>query len=138
MIQGRVEWIYQDFLKKVAKGRKKTVEQIDAIAQGRVWDGAKAKEIGLVDDLGGLDRAMSAAAKLAGLEKYRTVEFPRTKTAIEQLIEKFDRSTDGDDAIRAYLIRNELGDMYPVYKTLQDFRKNQGIQARLPYEVMIR
>lgn len=138
MIQTRVEWIYQDFLKKVAQGRHKTVEEIDAIAQGRVWAGVKAKEIGLVDDIGGLDRAMASAAKLAGLEKYRTVEYPRTKTGLEQLLEKFDRSNDGDDAIRAYLIRSELGDMYPVYKTLQDFRKNQGIQARLPYEVMIR
>ena len=138
MIQNRVEWIYQDFLKKVAEGRHKTVEQVDAIAQGRVWTGAKAKEIGLVDDIGGLGRAMASAAKLAGLEKYRTVEYPRTKSGWEQLIDKFDRSNDSDDAIRAYLIRSELGDMYPVYKTLRDFRKNQGIQARLPYEVMIR
>ena len=136
MIQGRVDWIYQDFLAKVAKGRHKTPEQINEIAQGRVWPGAKAKEIGLVDDLGGLDRALSAAAKLAGIEKYRITEFPRTKTAFEQLLEKFDRSKDGDDAIRAYLIRSELGDMYPVYKTMQDLRKNQGIQARLPYDLI--
>jgi len=52
------------------------------------------------------------------------------------LLEKFDRSQDGDDAIRAYLIRSELGDMYPVYKTMQDLRKNQGIQARLPYDLI--
>lgn len=138
MIQSRVEWIYQGFLKKVAEGRRKTPEQIDAIAQGRVWTGVKAKEIGLVDDLGGLDRAMSAAAKLAGVEKYRTVEYPRTKTGLEQLLDKFDRNKEDDDAIRAHLIKSELGDMYPVYKTIQDFRKNQGIQARLPFEIMVR
>lgn len=138
MIQSRVEWIYQGFLKKVAEGRRKTPEQIDAIAQGRVWTGVKAKEIGLVDDLGGLDRAMSAAAKLAGVEKYRTVEYPRTKTGLEQLLDKFDRDKEDDDAIRAHLIKSELGDMYPVYKTIQDFRKNQGIQARLPFEIMVR
>lgn len=138
MIQSRVEWIYQGFLKKVAEGRRKTPEQIDAIAQGRVWTGVKAKEIGLVDDLGGLDRAMSAAAKLAGVEKYRTVEYPRTKTGLEQLLDKFDRDKEEDDAIRAHLIKSELGDMYPVYKTIQDFRKNQGIQARLPFEIMVR
>lgn len=137
LIQNRVDWIYQDFLRKVATGRHKTVDEINEIAQGRVWPGAKAKEIGLVDDLGGMDRALSAAAKLAGLEKYRITEFPRTKTAIEQLLEKFDGNKDDDDAIRAYLLRSELGDMYPVYKTIRDMRKNQGIQARLPYDLII-
>ncbi len=137
LIQERVEWIYQDFLEKVAKGRKMTPEAVHEIAQGRVWAGEKAKAIGLVDDMGGLDRAMQAAAKLAGLEKYRTTEFPRTKTGLEQLLEKFDKDRDSDEVIRAWMIRSELGEMYPVYKTLQDMRKNQGIQARLPFELVI-
>jgi len=137
LIQNRVDWIYQGFLEKVATGRHKTTEQINEIAQGRVWPGAKAKEIGLVDDLGGLDRAMAAAAKLGGLTKYRTVEYPRTKTGLEQLIDKLDRSKNKDEEVRAWMIRSELGDLYPVYKTLQDFRRNQGIQARLPYELML-
>ncbi|MBK9336063.1 MAG: signal peptide peptidase SppA [Lewinellaceae bacterium] len=136
MIQERVEWIYQDFLEKVAKGRNMTTEQVDAIAQGRVWAGEKALEIGLVDGMGGLDRALASAAKLAGLEKYRTTEFPRTKTGIEQLVERFDRSSNRDDEIRAWLVRSELGEMYPVYKMLRDARQNQGIQARLPYELI--
>jgi protease-4 len=137
MIQSRVEWIYQDFLAKVAKGRNMTIEQVDAIAQGRVWAGEKALEIGLVDAMGGLDRALASAAKLAGLEKYRATEFPRTKTGIEQLLERFDRSSNKDDEIRAWMVRSELGEMYPVYKMLQDARKNQGIQARLPYELIV-
>ncbi|MEQ1747042.1 MAG: signal peptide peptidase SppA [Saprospiraceae bacterium] len=138
MIQERVEWIYRDFLEKVAKGRKMSVEQVDAIAQGRVWAGKKAREIGLVDDMGGLDRALAAAAKLAGLEKYRTAEFPRTKTGIEQFIEKFDRNSGSDDDVRAWLIRSELGEMYPMYKMLRDARRSQGIQARLPYDLMVK
>lgn len=137
MMQERVEWIYQDFLEKVAKGRNMSVEQVDAIAQGRVWAGNKAREIGLVDDIGGLDRALASAAKLAGLEKYRTTEFPRTKTGLEQLLEKFDRSSNRDDEIRTWLMRSELGDLYPVYQMLRDARKNQGIQARLPYELIV-
>ncbi|MCC6462210.1 MAG: signal peptide peptidase SppA [Saprospiraceae bacterium] len=137
MIQSRVEWVYQDFLQKVAQGRHKTPEQINEIAQGRVWTGVKAKEIGLVDDLGGMDRALSAAAKLANLEKYRITEFPQTKTGLEQLFDKLDRNKNDDDAIQAYLMRSELGDLYPIYKTLQDLRKSQGIQARLPYELMV-
>lgn len=137
MIQERVDWIYQDFLEKVAKGRNMSVEQVDAIAQGRVWPGNKAREIGLVDDIGGLDRALASAAKLAGLEKYRTTEFPRTKTGLEQFIEKFDRSSNRDEEIRTWLMRSELGDLYPVYQMLRDARKNQGIQARLPYELIV-
>lgn len=139
MIQERVEWIYNDFLEKVAKGRKMTVAQVDSIAQGRVWAGNKARQIGLVDAMGNLDRAIASAAKLAKLGKYRTTEYPRTKTGIEQLIEKFDRSgSKSDDEIRAMLIRSELGDMYPVYKMLRDAHRNQGIQARLPYELMVK
>lgn len=137
LIQTRVEAIYQDFLEKVAKGRNMTTEAVNEIAQGRVWAGYKAKEIGLIDEIGGLDRALAAAAKLAKLEKYRTTEYPRAKTGLEQLIEKFDKHSGADDDIRAWLIRSELGDMYPVYKTLQDIRKNQGIQARLPYELIV-
>lgn len=136
MIQGRIEAVYEDFLEKVATGRNKTREQVHEIAQGRVWPGKKAKEIGLVDDIGGLDRALAAAAKLAGVEKYRTTEYPRTKTGIEQLLDQLTRDKDKDDGIKSWLIRSELGEMYPVYKTLRDIRQNKGIQARLPYELI--
>lgn len=136
MIQDRIEDIYEDFLKKVATGRKKTREQVEEIAQGRVWPGKKAKEIGLVDDIGGLDRALAAASKLAGIEKYRTTEYPRTKTGFEQLLDQLTRNKENDDVIKSWLIRSELGEMYPVYKTMRDIRQNKGIQARLPYELI--
>jgi len=137
IIQGRVDAIYEDFLQKVATGRKKSRDQIHEIAQGRVWPGAKAKEIGLVDALGGLDRALASAAKLAGVEKYRTVEYPRTKTGFEQLLEKLTHDDDKDDAIKSWVIRSELGEMYPMYKTMRDMQRNRGIQARLPYELIL-
>ncbi|GAB4489408.1 MAG: signal peptide peptidase SppA [Saprospiraceae bacterium] len=136
MIQERIEAVYEDFLEKVATGRNKTREQVHEIAQGRVWPGKKAKEIGLVDDIGGLDRALAAAAKLAGLEKYRTTEYPRTKTGIEQLLDQLTHDKDKDDVIKSWIVRSELGEMYPVYKTLRDIRQNKGIQARLPYELI--
>jgi protease-4 len=137
MIQERIDAIYEDFLQKVATGRKKTREQVHEIAQGRVWSGAKAKEIGLVDDLGGLDRAIASAAKLAGVEKYRTTEYPRTKTGLEQFIQELTKKDDDDDdAIKTWVIRSELGEMYPVYKTLRDIRNSKGVQARLPYELI--
>lgn len=137
LIQDRVDWIYQDFLGKVAVGRKRSVEQIHEIAQGRVWTAAKAKEIGLVDDLGGLDRAVAAAAKLASIEKYRTSEYPQTKSGIEQFIEQITKKKERDDSIRAWALRQELGDFYPLYKTMQGFRQNNGILFRLPYDLSI-
>jgi protease-4 len=136
MIQAHIEQTYEDFLNKVATGRRKTRDQVHDIAQGRVWPGSKAKEIGLVDDIGGLERALSAAAKLAGLEKYRTTEYPRTQTGIEQFMDRITKGKDRDDAIRGSFIRAELGDMYPLYRTLQNMRRTKGIQARLPYEII--
>lgn len=137
MIQQRIEAVYEDFLNKVATGRHKTRDQIHEIAQGRVWTGTRAKEIGLVDDLGGIERAKAAAAKLAGVEKYRIVEYPRTKKGLEQFIDKLSRKDDEDDTVKAWMIREEMGEMYPVYKTLKDWRKAKGLQARLPYEFSV-
>lgn len=136
LIQNRVDHIYQDFLSKVAQGRKKTPEAINEIAQGRVWTGAKAKELGLVDDLGGMDRALAAAAKLAGIEKYRAAEYPKPQTAMEQFLDKFTKQKDRDDSIKSMLIRQELGEFYPAYKAMRDFRRSKGILARLPFEVI--
>ncbi len=137
IIQASVDQIYEDFLQKVATGRHMTRDQVHEIAQGRVWTGTRAQQIGLVDGIGGLDRAMASAAKLANLEKYRTVEYPRTNKGFEQFVEQFTKKDDDDEGIKAWVVRGELGDMYPVYKTLRDFRKNQGIQARLPYDLVI-
>lgn len=137
VIQQRVDAIYEDFVKKVSEGRRKTPEQVHEIAQGRVWTGIKAKEIGLVDDIGGLDRALAAAAKLSGVEKYRTTEYPRTKSGLEQFLDQIMHKEDRDDDIKNSLIRSELGEYYPVYKSLRDIRNNQGIQARLPFELII-
>jgi len=136
-VQHRIDDVYEDFLHKVATGRHMTRDQVNEIAQGRVWPGTKAKEIGLVDDLGGLDRALAAAAKLGGVEKYRTTEFPRTQTGLQQLIDKLSNKKDRDEEVKAWLIRTEMDDMYPIYKTMRDIRKGQGIQARLPYDIII-
>ncbi len=137
LIQDRVDWIYQDFLGKVAVGRHRTPEQIHEIAQGRVWSAAKAREIGLVDEIGGLDRALAAAAKLANLEKYRTSEYPQTKSGMEQFLDKITNKNDRDDSVRAWAIRQELGEFYPLYKTMQGFRQNNGIMFRMPYELSV-
>lgn len=136
-IQHRIDEVYEDFLHKVSTGRHKTRDEVHEIAQGRVWAGSKAKEIGLVDEMGGLDRALSAAAKLAGVEKYRTTEYPRTQSGLQQFIDQITKKKDRDDAIKSYLMRSELDEMYPVYKTLRDIKNGEGMQMRMPYEIII-
>jgi protease IV len=90
-----------------------------------------------VDEIGGLDRAIASAAKLAGIEKYRTTDYPRTAKGLERFLEKLDKTRKDDDAIQSIIVRRELGDMYPIYKSMRDITRTRGIQARLPYEVMI-
>ena len=136
IIQQRVNDTYEDFLQKVALGRDMTRDQVHEIAQGRVWPGVRAKEIGLVDDLGGLDRAIAAAAKMAGVEKYRTAAYPRTLNGLEQLMERFNKDKNKDD-VKASIIRSELGNLYPLYKAVQELRRSNGILARLPFEIVI-
>ncbi|MFN4081749.1 MAG: signal peptide peptidase SppA [Saprospiraceae bacterium] len=134
MIQAEIDRVYDDFLGRVAKGRNMSVEQVNEIAQGRVWPGRKAKEIGLVDDIAGLDRAVAAAASLAGLEKYYTTEYPRTKTGLQQLLEKIGSDKPKDDEITGYLARRHLSpNNYTLYKEVRDLSRNTGIQARLPW-----
>lgn len=123
--------IYEKFLRRVAEGRGMSRDSVHAVAQGRVWVGPKAKELGLVDEIGGLDRAIALAAELAGLEKYRTTEHPAQKEPLQDLIEKL-TGQDDEDAIRSSLLRHELGGYYPHYKQVRELLRMQGVQARLP------
>ncbi|OFX22135.1 MAG: signal peptide peptidase SppA, partial [Bacteroidetes bacterium GWA2_31_9b] len=120
IIQFEIEDIYQTFISHVADGRKMTKEQVDAIGQGRVWSGTNAKEIGLIDEFGGLDKAIEIAAKAANLEKYRIVEFPRLKDPFEQIME------DLQGNVRTSILKNELGEQYSYYENLQDIKSMQG------------
>jgi len=131
VIQKSVEDVYTDFITKVAEGRKKTVAQIDSIGQGRVWSGVDALNIGLIDELGGLDHAIIAAAKLAKLDKYRVTSLPAQKEFFDQLITEFSSDIEGR------IIRNELGENYKYYKNLQTVLKQEGIQARMPFEIEV-
>jgi protease-4 len=76
ILQQSIEYGYRDFIGRVAKARNKTVEQVDAVAQGRVWAGAEAHDLGLVDELGGYQRAIDIAAELAGLDGDFSVDYP--------------------------------------------------------------
>ena len=136
--QRNVEKTYREFKQRVAEGRsvvKKDVNgvaldtaYIETIAQGRVWTGNQGIEIGLVDEIGGLDEAIAYAAKKANLKDYRTKAYPEEKSFAEKITESF------ADA-KANSIKEQLGDQYEVYKTLEWVKKSKGLQMRMVYDL---
>ncbi len=131
IIQHGVDTIYYKFKKRVAVGRGMTMEQVDEVAQGRVWTGLQAKEIGLVDVIGGMDEAVTIAAYKAGLKEYRTKEYPEE----EDPLEKFFKSLKSD--AEAYFMKARLGEFYPVFEKIESLKNMNGIQARMPFDVTI-
>jgi protease-4 len=131
LMQRSIEEGYDTFISHVAEGRKMSKAQVDSIGQGRVWTGENAKQIGLVDDFGGLKEAISMAAEIEGLDEYRTVSLPTLPDPFEELFKV------GTDNIRARFIKNELGDNYRYYEYLKKMAGFNGIYARLPYDISI-
>ncbi len=130
-IQNSVVRIYKTFVNHVAQGRKMTFEQVDAIGQGRVWSGANAVEIGLVDELGNLDRAIEIAAEMAKLDKFKLKEYPKRKNPLEEMMKKFGAS------VKMKIISSELGDNVKYYNYVKEINSIDGIQTRLPYFINI-
>lgn len=131
ILQKYVDRIYDDFIQKVAQGRKLSVEQVHAIAQGRVWSGSDAKKIGLVDELGGLDRALNIAAKKAKIGNYRLLELPEQKEPFEQLMESL--STEA----RLYFTKQQFGEYQEWYNQVKKATQYEGIQMRMPMKIDI-
>ncbi len=133
IIQRGIDTIYLKFRTRVSNGRNLPMSQVDSIAQGRVWTGQQGLTNGLVDTLGDLNTALFLAAKYAKLDKYRIVEYPKSKDAkFEQLFEMLDDSSN-DDA----RMKSTLGALYPYYRQLKMLSTISGVQARLPYELYI-
>lgn len=132
IIQTETNQIYANFTQKVANGRGKTAAFIDSIGQGRVWTGAEAIKIGLVDRLGNINDAINSAAKKAKIKEYKIVEYPAQKDPFKEL---FDSS---GDRIRTYFTKQELGENYTYYQQLKSVLKTTGTQARMPYDVVIK
>lgn len=130
-ILSSIEDVYSTFTQHVADGRGMTVEAVDKIGQGRIWSGIKAKELGLVDILGGLEEAIAIAAEKAELERYRVVNYPKKKDPFQAFLEKFGGN------IKSRAIENELGEFKPYYQILNTIIKQKGIQARIPMEIAI-
>ena len=135
LIQQGVDEIYEIFLKRVGEGRGMTRDEAHAVAQGRVWTGTKALELGLVDVMGGLDDAIEIAAEKAGLEKYKIAQYPVTKEPMQAFIESI-TGQSASASIKGEMIRSELGtEGYKIYQMMKEMREMEGVQAKMPYEI---
>jgi len=131
IIQIGVEKIYDDFITKVADGRGMTKQEIDDIGQGRVWVGNDALKIGLVDEIGGLNDAISIAKDLAKVENYELENYPKRKDPFEQFIEELSGNME------ARFIKAKLGDNYKYYEKMESIGKYSGVMARMPFDIDI-
>ncbi len=125
--------IYETFLARVAENRNMSRDDVHEIAQGRVWTGKMAQEIGLVDRLGGMDEAVRSAASLAGVSQYRLSEYPRIKDPLQELIQELVGMDD--DALQSAgkaVLGDQLGEWKPYLEYAQELKEAKGPQARLP------
>ena len=128
-----VERVYISFVTKVAEGRKMTFEQVNEIAQGRVWTGQQALENGLVDELGGLEDAVKAAADLVEIDEYRIRSYPNYKKEFKDMV------SGPFGSVKQQILEEEIGtENLEIYNTLQQFGDWKGLQTRLPFLLEIR
>ena len=126
LMQGEINRGYELFVKRCADGRGMTTEAIKQIAEGRVWSGKRAIDIGLVDALGNVDDAVVAAASLAGLDKYEVIDADKPESAFMQMLAEFAGVDDEDQE----LLRE--------FKSLRHMAQQPSLQARMPYKVVVR
>jgi protease-4 len=131
-IQAGVDSIYYAFKSRVAQGRKKSMESVDSIAQGRVWIGSDAVKVGLVDRIGNLSQAIASAAKMARLKGYGLKSYPENRSFFEDLIDGY------EDKVKAKAIQSEIGvEEWHTLQQLKSIKQMMGQpQTRLPIFVV--
>ena len=127
MMQKHVTDTYDDFITLVSNTRNIRKTFVDSIAQGRVWSGSDAIEIGLVDELGGIEEAIAYAATKAGLESYSIKEFPKQEDIFESLLK-----TDKQEYYAKTILKNKLGDKVKYFEALERLNETEGVQALMP------
>ncbi|MDQ0477927.1 protease-4 [Chryseobacterium sp. MDT2-18] len=128
-----VEKTYKRFVHFVTENRKKSFAQIDEIGGGRVWSGSRAKEIGLVDELGTLQDAINFAAQKAKLKDYSVTAYPKKMSQFEQLFKNLD-----EDEISARVIKNKIGtENYRLFEQITNPKLQQGVMMKMPFEIKI-
>lgn len=131
IIQAGVDSVYSKFKSRVAEGRGLDILYVDSIAQGHVYTGIQAQKLGLVDVLGGMDEALAFAKEKAGIEDYRLSNYPKVENPLSKFLGKV------DDEIETRFVKNRMGDLYPLYKKMEEVKAMKGMQARMPFDLVI-
>ncbi|MBO5854509.1 MAG: signal peptide peptidase SppA [Bacteroidales bacterium] len=131
MMQKHVTETYDNFITLVSETRDLRKTFVDSIAQGRVWSGTDALEIGLVDELGGIDKAIAYAADKAGLTSYSIKEFPKQEDPFEDLFK-----TETQEYYTKAVMKNNLGSSYKYLEAIENISRIEGIQALMPMVVV--
>ena len=148
-VEKMMKTVYKDFVNKAATGRSKSFDEIDEIAQGRVWTGKQAKALGLVDELGGLDTALSIAKEQAGFaadDKVNLIVLPKQKPFLEELMERMVEDMEGSIQLPFQLTASHpvlsiLGAQWQhvvMWLGLFGFEDGTQVLTILPYDVLIR
>lgn len=133
MITKSVEGTYKRFVHWVTQNRKKSFEEIDAVGGGRVWSGVRAKQIGLVDEIGTLNDAIKFATIKAGIKETQIGTYPAEKSPFEQFFKNLD-----EEGISNKIIKTKLsGDQYNIYELLTNPEKKNRIMMETPYRISI-
>lgn len=137
VITESIEDIYETFVNRVAAGRNMTFEEVDAIAQGRVWTGADAIKNGLVDELGGLENAIAYAAHNVEIDNYKVVSYPEYELKFDDLL----RMYLGNSLIKTQdeLLKEKIGEEnFEMIEKLNYLNNMKGAQAIMPFEIIIK
>jgi protease-4 len=129
ILQKEVDRIYDVFTRRVAEGRGMSQGMVDSLGQGRVWSGINALQNGLADTLGGIETAISIAAKQAKLTEYRIIQLPEQKDPVQELVEDFSAS------VKTKYMKEDLGESYTYVKAAKDLLKLKGVQALSMYRI---
>jgi protease-4 len=132
-IQNEIDTIYHDFKTRVSEGRKKNMNYVDSIAQGRIWSGERGLQLGLVDRIGGLQDAIDCAARMAKTSDYRLREYPEPQSFFEKIFGGYQQT------YKNKAIKEELGeDGHKLYMTIRRVKAMIGIsQSRIPFDFSI-
>lgn len=133
LMQAMINRGYETFVSRCAEGRGMSKEAIKKIAEGRVWTGEKAKELGLVDILGGIDTAMEIATKKAGIENYTVISYPEKESWLSNLF-----NDTPNNYIESKLLNSKLGEYYQQFGLLKNLSDRSMIQARIPFELSLK
>jgi protease-4 len=128
IMDGIVGRVYDNFIRRVSDGRGIEVAMVDSIGQGRVWTGEMAIERGLVDVVGGLDKAVQIAVYCSKLKKYQIAEYPKADNKIQEIL----NSLSGSKSAHA-MLKAELGESYETYNQIRKVSQMNGVQALMPY-----